>query len=120
MMVKVHELQVTQSVLDTVLETARSSGLVRVSVVRLVIGELNDLRQQWIQRYFDYLSEGTAAEGARILVRTVPAAFGCRDCGREFQVQISASDALCCPSCQGRNLFLSGGRDFLIQDMEGE
>lgn len=112
----VHELQVTQSILDTVLEAARSNSLRSVSRIRLVVGELHELRQEWIQRYFDYLSEGSAAEGAKILVETIPAALGCLDCG--FEVQLH--DAARCPECRGANLSLVRGREFLIQEMEGQ
>jgi hydrogenase nickel incorporation protein HypA/HybF len=115
-----HELQVTQSILDTVLQAARANGLGRVARIHLVIGELNELRQEWIQRYFDYLSEGSAAQGAQILVEEIPAAFGCQDCGREFPVQMSVVEALRCPGCRGKNLRLTRGREFLIRDMEGQ
>lgn len=116
----VHELQATQSILDAVLEAARASGLRRVYRVRLVIGELNELQQRWIQRYFDHLSEGSAAEDAEILVETIPPAFGCRDCGQEFGVRMSAVDTVRCPGCGGGNLALTRGREFLIRDMEGQ
>ena len=123
-----HELQVTQSILDTVLAAARENGLRSVCTINLVIGELRELRQEWIQHYFDYLSAGSAAEGARLLVRTVPAAFGCEDCRCEFPAAIDpaqaapggAWDTTRCPECQGTRLSLVRGREFLIQDIEGQ
>lgn len=123
-----HELQLTQSILDTVLAAARKSGLRRICTIRLVIGELRELRQEWLQHYFDYLSAGSAAERARLLVRTVPAALGCEDCGCEFPAPIDptqagpggAWDTTRCPGCRGANLCLVRGREFLIQDMEGQ
>ena len=77
---------------------------------------------------FDYLSAGSAAEGARLLVRTVPAAFGCEDCRCEFPAAIDpaqaapggAWDTTRCPECQGTRLSLVRGREFLIQDIEGQ
>jgi hydrogenase nickel incorporation protein HypA/HybF len=115
-----HELQVTQSILDTVLEAARAGGLRRVARIHLVVGELNELRQEWIQHYFDHLSEGSAAQGATILVEEVPAGFACHDCGGQFQVQMSEVDTVRCPGCRGTNLSLARGREFLIRDVEGE
>ena len=93
---------------DTVLAAARENGLRSVCTINLVIGELRELRQEWIQHYFDYLSAGSAAEGARLLVRTVPAAFGCEDCRCEFSAAIDpaqaapggAWDTTRCPECQ--------------------
>ena len=61
-----HELPVTESILKIVLKHARVSGVRKVRTIRLIVGKLSDLEDEWIQRYFDYLSKGTVAEGARL------------------------------------------------------
>jgi hydrogenase nickel incorporation protein HypA/HybF len=70
-----HELQVTQSILATVLVYARQNNVERVLRIHLTIGVLNDYQSEWIQRYFDYLSRGSLAEGAEIAVRLTGAGF---------------------------------------------
>jgi hypothetical protein len=50
-----HELQVTQSILEIILAYAQQNNVERVLRVHLTIGALNDFQGEWIQRYFDYL-----------------------------------------------------------------
>jgi Zn finger protein HypA/HybF involved in hydrogenase expression len=67
-----HELSITRSILETVLAHARAAGVQKVLRIHLVVGELNEFKGQWIQRYFDYLSRNTSAEGAGIAVEQDP------------------------------------------------
>jgi hydrogenase nickel incorporation protein HypA/HybF len=113
-----HELQVTRSILNTVLEHASASGACRVHRISLQVGELNDCRQEWIQKYFDLISRASIAEGARIAVEKVPASFRCRDCGLEFAAQLQQVDRLRCPACSSVSVSLEHGKEFLIRDME--
>jgi hydrogenase nickel incorporation protein HypA/HybF len=116
----VHELAVTRSILDTVLAHAEANGVRRILRIHLMIGELNEFRQEWIQRYFDYLSRDTLAEDARLVVEQVPAAFRCRDCDQDFVVSLREIERVGCPGCGGADLVLERGREFLIRDMEVE
>jgi hydrogenase nickel incorporation protein HypA/HybF len=116
----VHELAVTESILDTVLSCAQGSEVRRILRIHLLIGELNEFRQEWIQRYFDYLSRDTPAGGAQIAVETVPASFRCQGCGRDFVVSLREVERVRCPECGGADLSLERGREFLILDMEVE
>jgi hydrogenase nickel incorporation protein HypA/HybF len=116
----VHELAVTRSILETVLAHAQASGAVRVLRIHLVVGALNELQEEWIQRYFDYLSRDSPAEGAELVVEPVPAAFRCSSCAVEFEVEIRNIDRVRCPRCSDDNLVLERGREFLIRAMEVE
>jgi hydrogenase nickel incorporation protein HypA/HybF len=115
-----HELQVTNSILHTVLDRAVQSDVRKILKIRLLVGELNDFQQEWIQRYFDLLSKASIAEGAQITIERVPAAFRCHDCGQDFEVEIRFIDRVQCPQCSGVNFSLQRGRELLIQDMEVE
>ena len=59
-----HELPVTESILNIVLTHAKRNRARKVISIHLKIGELSDLENEWVQRYFDYLSKDTIAEGA--------------------------------------------------------
>jgi len=115
-----HELQVTKGILEAVLDHAARSSARKVLKVRLIVGELTDFKQEWIQRYFDLLSKASIAEGAHITVERVPAAFLCHDCGCDFHVDIRVVDRVLCPQCSGTSFSLERGRELLIQDMEVE
>ena len=79
-----------------------------------------DLNREWMQRYFDYLSRGTNAEGAVLNVRRTPAGFTCHDCGAEFDLELKTVERVACPDCRGTNCTLERGREFFIDDMEVE
>ena len=115
-----HELSITESILQTVLSGARASGAAKVVRINLVVGELNDFRQQWIQRYFDYLSRDTPAQGAVIAVEKVPAALRCEMCDCEFDSSLCTVDRVCCPDCSSTRLALIRGTEFLVRDIEVE
>lgn len=115
-----HELSVTRSILDTVLRHAGENDAKRVVKIRLAVGEFNDMNEEWIQRYFDYLSVNTIAQGAKIEVFRTHAGFTCHDCGEEFEVDLAAVTGVHCPECGGTNCTLERGREFYIDDMEIE
>ncbi len=113
-----HELSVTESILQTVLESAKKHNVTRIVKIHLEVGELNDLKGEWIQHYFDTLSRDTLAEGAEIVVHSKPSEFTCHDCGECFTVHLRSVTEVKCPGCGGNNCSLSGGSEFYIRDME--
>jgi len=48
-----HELSVMEGILNVVLKHARQNGVQRVVAVSLRVGEMTDLVDEWMQRYFD-------------------------------------------------------------------
>lgn len=113
-----HELQVTQSILETVLDHARRNNVERIVKIHLEVGALNDMKGEWMQRYFDTLSENTPAEGAVLQVHELPAGFTCHDCRHEFDPDLERITSVSCPACGGTNCTLERGREFGIRDME--
>ena len=53
--------------------------------IHLRIGKMSDIEDDWIQRYFDYLSKGTAAEGARLVIERTPVVLQCRSCAETYE-----------------------------------
>jgi hydrogenase nickel incorporation protein HypA/HybF len=115
-----HELQVTESILDIVVKHAKANQVNRVLSVQLKIGELSDLENEWIQRYFDYLSKGTLAEGATLKIERIPVVMQCNVCSHTYEVNMKEIKDILCPECGGKeNTFISG-REYYIKDMEVE
>lgn len=113
-----HELSVTESILSTVLESAEKNGVEKILRIHLEIGELNDLKGEWIQHFFDYLSKDTLAEGAEIEVHVRRSEFTCGDCGKVFPLDLRSVSKVKCPECESGNCSLTGGNGFYIRDME--
>ena len=67
-----HELSITQSILDISLKAAREQGAARIRSIRLRLGPFSGIVPECVQMYLDLLAKGTPAEGARLEVRQVP------------------------------------------------
>ena len=113
-----HELSVTNSIVETVLRYAEEHGAKRILTIRLGVGELSDMNEEWIQRYFDRLSNGTLAEEASIRIERIAPGFQCHECKTDFDMKLV--DSVRCPSCGGTNCTLERGREFFIEEMEIE
>ena len=113
-----HELQVTKRILDIALGHAEGHQVRRIAVIHLRIGALSDLEDEWLQRYFDYLSRGTLAERARLAIERMPIVVRCSGCSKSFEVEKSALDAAACPGCGGSRCELVSGREYVVANME--
>jgi hydrogenase nickel incorporation protein HypA/HybF len=113
-----HELAVTESLLQVVLRHARESGAERVVSVSVRIGEPSDLVNDWVQRYFDHLSRDTIAAGAVIRIERTPATFRCGACGEVFPADLRSREAIRCPLCASGETVLVSGRGCLVQQIE--
>ena len=113
-----HELQVTHSILDVVLKHAQANGATKVVSIQLKIGELSDLENEWIQRYFNHISEGTIAENATIKIERTPVVMKCDDCAHSFEVNIRKIKDIQCPECTHKKCLLISGSEYHIKNME--
>ena len=97
-----HELAITQQVVETVCERAQGARVVRVV---LEIGKLSGVMPDAVRFCFDPCTEGTAAEGAELVIREPPGLARCRACGREVVLEgpLGACD------CGGIDLEWLGG-----------
>jgi hydrogenase nickel incorporation protein HypA/HybF len=112
-----HELSVTEQLLDITLEHARKANAERVLKINLVIGDLSSFVGESIQFYFDILSEGTKAEKASLSISRIPARASCKQCQNEFTP--GGMDWLC-PRCGGFIEDMISGREFHVESIEVE
>ena len=112
-----HELTITQSVLNIVTKNAEAAGAHQVTAINLVVGELTGFIDDSIQFYFDMLGPGTLAEGAKLVIRRVPALLRCRICSEEFGLR---EGSWLCPQCSAVGGDVLRGREFLVESIEVE
>lgn len=110
-----HELGVTQSLLDIALRHANQAGAVRVKELNLVIGELSSIVDDSIQFYWDMISAGTIAQGATLNFRRVAAGVHCQACGHTSG--INHRDFVC-PACGSAQVELLGGGEFFLESID--
>jgi hydrogenase nickel incorporation protein HypA/HybF len=113
-----HELPVTESILKIVLQHAPADGVSKIVRIFLEVGELSDLEDEWIQHYFDYLSKGTIAEKAELVIQRIPITFQCDACANTFEIKREALQDLQCPECGGTECKLVSGKGYYVKNME--
>ena len=111
-----HELPITQGILDTAVAAAQQADARRILAIDLVIGAMSGVVDDSVQFYFDILSQNTLAEGATLRFRRVPASAACLDCGFTFETTPPLSPA--CPACQSALVRVEGGREFFVESIE--
>lgn len=58
-----HELAITQSILDIAQKVAQEHGATKVKTVHIKLGEYSGVVPQCVQDYFDVISQGTMPRG---------------------------------------------------------
>ena len=113
-----HELPVTQGILETALDASKRNGARRILSIQLVIGEFSSIVDDSVQFYFEQLSRGTLAEDAVLQFRREPTNLYCFGCGQTFPAQAPLPSE--CPHCGGVQLRADGSRNFYIESIEVE
>lgn len=112
-----HELAITQSMLDLVLEQAKGARAKKVEKIYLIIGEMSGYVEESVQFYFDFFSKGTIAEGAALSFTMVPATARCRSCGKIFKIK---EFEWVCPDCSQSSLEITAGNELRVESIEVE
>ncbi len=113
-----HELAVTKSILKLVLVHAEKNNASEILSIDLLIGEMRNLEEDWIQKYFDYISKGTMAEKARIHVRKLPVLFHCKQCSSDFSPNLKEDAKMLCTHCGSFEYDLVSGRELMVEKLE--
>ncbi|GAB91390.1 hydrogenase maturation nickel metallochaperone HypA/HybF [Gordonia rhizosphera] len=106
-----HEMAITQSVIDAVCE--HSSGR-RVHEVTVEVGALCAVEPDAMSFCFSLAAEGTVAEGAVLHLVITPGRARCRRCGAEAVLH----DFILLCGCGSADLDVISGRELLIKSME--
>jgi hydrogenase nickel incorporation protein HypA/HybF len=113
-----HEMAVTQSIMDIVLRHGEQAGARQIVAVNLVIGDLTGFVDDSIQFYFDFLSRDTLAQGAQLRFERVPARVRCHSCGSEYAPPDTR--LWTCPECDALGGEIIAGREFAVASIEIE
>ncbi len=112
-----HELAITQSLLELVLEQARKVEAKKVGKVNVVIGKMSGVVDECVQFYFDFLSADSIASGASLTFTRIPMKVRCRNCGLSFTPDKSEWK---CPQCGKWDAEVTAGQELYIDSIEVE
>lgn len=99
------------------MKSAEENNAGRIVGVCLRIGELRDFVEEITQKYWDYLSEGTIAEGAKIKFEKVPVSAICHGCKNIFYFDWRMVDKPFCPACESFDVELLSGTELEVKEI---
>jgi len=114
---RMHELSITEDVLRIATQHAKQAQATRVTRINLVVGDLSSIVDDSVQFYFDFLSRGTIAEGARLHFCRIAPRLRCRLCATEFPMR---DMDWTCPGCGAVGGDVVSGREFFLESIEVE
>lgn len=106
-----HELSVTQSVVDAVID---KMGEAKVSSVLLEIGKLSGIEPDSVKFCFEIVAGGTTLEGAHLEIVELPGEGKCRTCGEVLRID----DRIVLCSCGSADVDVLAGTDLRIRSVE--
>jgi hydrogenase nickel incorporation protein HypA/HybF len=113
-----HELPILRDVVKVALEHAEQAQATRILTIELQIGELRDLEESWLQRYFGFVTAGTLAENARLVVTRSKALLACDSCMSAFAFDAESQQRPACPACGSADVELASGNELRIERIE--
>jgi hydrogenase nickel incorporation protein HypA/HybF len=112
-----HELAVTESILEIALRHADRAHATQITDLYLVIGDLASIVDDSIQFYWDIISRDTIAEGAVLHFRRVATQLRCLACEQVYQ---PTDEELACPACGSENVMVVAGEEFRLEAINVE
>jgi hydrogenase nickel incorporation protein HypA/HybF len=121
-----HEMPVTQALLDLALEHAKGR---QITAIYLQVGQMAPVVPESVELFFEYLSKGTPAEGAQLHFEAIPIEMTCMECGQKADLSewsgerphsiMAQALARGCP-CGSKQLRVTDGVSFGLVSLEVE
>ncbi|MBW1691781.1 MAG: hydrogenase maturation nickel metallochaperone HypA, partial [Deltaproteobacteria bacterium] len=96
-----HEFSIATSLLEIISQEALAYQGAKVKAVRLKVGTLSGVVPEALEFAFQVLSEGTVAEGSRLVIERVALCIACNACGTECT---PADPFILCSHCGSRDV----------------
>jgi hydrogenase nickel incorporation protein HypA/HybF len=112
-----HELAVTENILDIALKHAKQAGAIKVTDIHLVIGNLSSIIDDSVSFYWDILTEDTICSESKLHFKRIPAKLECLECGEAYSIDSGLSPCLKCGSAKVKVI---SGEEFWLDSIEVE
>jgi hydrogenase nickel incorporation protein HypA/HybF len=109
-----HELSIADAIVAVALANAGDRQVVKVEVT---VGRLRQVAPSALELAFALVAEGTAAEGAELVLEDVPVRVACRGCAAESRVD---DFPLGCPRCGSLDADVVAGDELRVEALELE
>ena len=112
---EMHELGLTEELLNIALLEAQKVGAERIVEIKLKIGEFVNFDIECCRFYYNELSKGTIGEGAKIVGEYLPLVIICNSCNYRGGIE---DFGFVCKNCGGKDLKVLQGEEFFIDNIE--
>ncbi|WP_097462002.1 hydrogenase maturation nickel metallochaperone HypA/HybF [Mangrovitalea sediminis] len=106
-----HEFSLCRALLGQLERLARDQGAAQVIRVTLRVGPLSGAEPKLLRDAFPLASEGSLAEGAELVIETVPVLVYCPACQTDSE---ASPNDLRCRRCGAADTQLRGGDELLL------
>jgi hydrogenase nickel incorporation protein HypA/HybF len=113
----VHELSVTENLLEIALRHARNAQADKITDLYLVIGQLSSIIDDSVQFYWSIVAKDTPAENSTLHFQRIPARFRCNHCSTEY---LYSSETMECPNCHSYDIHILTGKEFFLESIKVE
>jgi len=110
-----HEMSLTESMVEIIKDTAKQQGFTTVKTVWLEIGALSHVEPEAMAFCFDAVTRGTLAEGATLEIIRIPGTAWCMTCSKSIDLKERYDP---CPHCGGHQLQMTAGDELRIKELE--
>lgn len=110
-----HEMSLSQGVVDVIEAAARREGFTRVRTVWLEVGRLAAVDPEAMRFCFDVVTRGTCVEGAALEIVATPGQAWCLMCSESVVIDEPLG---ACPRCGGHQVQVTGGSELRVKELE--
>ena len=111
-----HEMSLATELIHQVLGLVDQYKLTELDKVEIEVGVLRQVVPEAMHIAWETLSEGTPAEGSKLILTETKASAECRQCSCVFEPEI---DNYLCPECGQANIEIQIGNEIILKSLSG-
>jgi hydrogenase nickel incorporation protein HypA/HybF len=109
-----HEMTVAQSLIEIIAEQAAKNNAKPINV-KISCGTLNPVNDEVLSFAFEAIAKDTPCEGVKLQVEHKPIQARCKNCGLNFDVELSRPE---CSKCGGADFELLPDAPLILEEIE--
>jgi hydrogenase nickel incorporation protein HypA/HybF len=112
-----HELAICQALMNQIEHLAAERNARSVVSIVIGMGPLSGVEAQLLKHAYPVASAGTVAEGAELVIESLPVRVSCSQCGAESE---ALPNKLVCKACGDWRTTLISGDELMLMSVELE
>ena len=110
-----HEMSLAQNILEIVCKTAAQHSALKVTKITIRAGQLRGIVPEQLKFCFEFVAKDSIAEGADLVIHTLPIQARCKRCEALFYVK---EYVFKCAECASEELDLVQGMELTVENIE--